>query len=329
MIRFGQPHSGALGQTTGQSGVTGSLLRDYTDRFGDAVSRHRSTVALRAAKIEAELAYRARGDFLAHMNHELRTPLNAIVGFTTMLKDASTYNFSAEQTSEYLDYILQSAELLLGHIDTLLELAAAESGGAKLYQQAYGLAELIGEGIETTAPAAAEIGVKIITKIDPELPDVFIDPDKILKAIEHLLENALTACTAGDQISVIVRAGLGVGKQARDSREWVYVAIEDTGNGMTPEEISRRLRVFEQIHTGLDRKFMSAGIGLPIAKSFIELNKGRFNIKSRKGVGTSVRFALPVRQIDAAVKVTPTASEQDKPEEVLEKTTPEAWRKAS
>ena len=329
MIRFGQSPGGALGQSTGQSGITGSLLRDYTDRFGDAVSRHRSTVALRAAKIEAELAYRARGDFLAHMNHELRTPLNAIVGFTTMLKDASTYNFSAEQTSEYLDYILQSAELLLGHIDTLLELAAAESGGAKLHQQAYSLAELITEGVETMTPVATQIEVKIITKIDPELPDVFIDPDKILKAIEHLLENALSACSAGDQISIIARAGLETGKPARDSREWVYVAIEDTGIGMTPEEISRRLRVFEQIHTGLDRKFMSAGIGLPIAKSFIELNKGRFNIKSRKGVGTSVRFALPVRQTVAAEKERPTSDEQGSSEEELENITPEAWRKAS
>lgn len=318
-----------IGQSQGLSGETGSLLQDYTNRFGGAVSRRQSNVALRAAKIEAELAYRARGNFLAHMNHELRTPLNAIVGFTTMLKEAKTYNFSEEQTSEYLDYILQSAELLLGHIDTLLELAAAESGGAKMQPQAYKLDDLLNEVVETTLPIAQEVGVNLVTNIATDLPDVFIDPDKILKALEHLLENALSNCDNDDQISLIAKSGYDTSKTGQERREWVYVAIEDTGAGMTPEELNRALRVFEQIHTGLDRKFMSAGIGLPIAKSFIELNNGRFNVKSQKGVGTTVRFALPV-------KVASISDDLDAPESTiafagdsLEDLTPSAWRKAS
>ncbi len=321
MIRLGANFG--IGQGADSRSQSGSLLENYTSQFSGAAARHRSNVALRAAKIDAELAYRARGNFLAHMNHELRTPLNAVVGFATMLKDAKTYKFSDEQINEYLDFILQSAELLLGHIDTLLELAAAESGGAKLSRQRYDLGALLHEAVETQSTSAEEVGVKIISAIEDDLPDVFIDPDKMLKAIEHLLENALSLCRKGDQIKVLAKASSSTASDGG----WVYISIEDTGQGMTQEELSRSMRVFEQIHTGLDRKFAGAGIGLPVAKSFIELNGGRFNIKTEKDTGTVVRFALPLMKSEdlQTENLDPETDQKSSSHDE----TPAAWRKAS
>ena len=265
-----------------------SLLGQYINSYSDALVHQRASVKAQAAKIEAELAYKARGEFLANMNHELRTPLNAIVGFASMMKEAKEYGLSEEQTSEYLGYILQSADLLLAHINTLLELAAAESGGAKMTRRETEVEDLVNGVIERNAPLALEAGVQLTKSVDQGLPDLHVDPDKVDTALNHLVENAITYCAAGGQVSVLAKPGRRINGAA-----WVYFAVEDTGEGMTPEELDRALRVFEQVHQGLHRKYEGAGIGLPIAKSFIELNGGRFDIKSTKGKGTKVRFALP------------------------------------
>ena len=99
----------------------GSLLADYEARLGEAVMRNRAALEVRTARAEAEQAIKSRSEFLANMNHELRTPLNAIIGFATMLRDAQEYDFSEDQKTAYAEYILQSGDLLLGHINTLLE----------------------------------------------------------------------------------------------------------------------------------------------------------------------------------------------------------------
>ena len=275
-------------QFGGQAGADNSLLANYVDRYGDALVRRRANVAVQAARIEAELAYKARGEFLAHMNHELRTPLNAIIGFTTMIRDGRAYGIGEEQTSEYLEYILQSADLLLSHINTLLEIAAAESGGAKISKRLSTADEIIDDAVSKVRDKASEHQVEITLSVDPDLPSVHVDPDKIAVAVQHLLENALIQCAPGAVISIVACLG-----RPAAGMDWVYFAVRDTGEGMAPEELDRSLRIFEQIHQGLHRKYEGSGIGLPIAKSFIELNDGRFDVKSTKGRGTTVRFALP------------------------------------
>jgi two-component system cell cycle sensor histidine kinase PleC len=265
-----------------------SLLESYVDRYSDTLAHRRASLKAHAAKIEAELAYKARGEFLANMNHELRTPLNAIVGFAQMLKEAKSYGLSDEQTTEYLDYILNSADLLLGHINTILELAAAESGGAKMSRREVGVHELVAGAVEQHQALAEAAGVVLDSSVDDGLPALNVDPDKIDTALHHLIENAITYCEEGGEVSVLARPGRRI-----NGHDWVYIAVEDTGEGMTPEELDRAMRAFEQAHQGLHRKYDGTGLGLPIAKSFIELNGGRFDIKSQKGVGTKVRFALP------------------------------------
>ena len=271
---------------------TDGLLADYTARHGDAIRRQQSVVALRAARIEAELAYKARGTFLAHMNHELRTPLNAIMGFAGLLKEADAYGFGEAQKAEYLDHILQSSELLLSHINTLLEVADAESGGAKLDKRAFAVAELIEDAVTDLTGGLAERDVALSADVADALPQVVADPDRIETAIRHLVRFAGAGIKAGGAIRLSARGGL-----SGASASWVYVSVSASGDARTKAQIDDALAVFERVHEGLHRG-LGHQLSLPIAKSFVELNGGRFNVKAAPG-GWLYRFALPRAAADA------------------------------
>ena len=126
----------------------GSLIADFGSRMGDAIVRRRAEIEIRASRIEADLAIKARSEFLANMNHELRTPLNAIIGFATMLRSGGDYNLTEEQKDAYAEYILQSADLLLGHINTILEVASLESGAVEVHDEAIAFHTILGEALE-------------------------------------------------------------------------------------------------------------------------------------------------------------------------------------
>lgn len=272
----------------GRKKQNGGLLADYVSNYGSAMRTRKSLVALRAAKIEAELTYKARGEFLANMNHELRTPLNAIMGFASLMKEMPAGQMSDETRAEYLEYILQSSELLLGHLNTILELAAAESGGAKNVRRASAPSEILVQAADANRALCEAVGVTIHSRCQDGLPEVMVDPDRISTAVNRLIETAISDCQEGCTITLSAQTG-----RRKDGIPWVYFEISDDGAGMTPEELNRSLRAFEEVRQGLHRQGTGTGLGLPIAKSFIELNGGKFAVTSRKGQGTRVRFALP------------------------------------
>ena len=276
-----------------RSGAEHSLLAAYTARYGDAIRHRQSVVALRAARIEAELAYKARGTFLANMNHELRTPLNAITGFAGLLKEADAYGFGEEQKAEYLGHILESSELLLSHINTLLEVADAESGGAKLSVQPFCARQMIEDAVTDLSGALSERGVALRADLPADLPDALADPDRIDTALRHLVRFAGAGTGPGGAVAITARAGL-----SGQSAPWLYVAIAAEGDERTQADIDDALAVFERVHEGLHRGF-GQRLSLPIAKSFVELNGGRFNAK-RTGEGWLYRFALPKARAEAA-----------------------------
>ena len=269
-----------------RSGAEHSLLAAYTARYGDAIRRQQSVVALRAARMEAELAYKARGTFLANMNHELRTPLNAITGFAGLLKEADAYGFGEAQKAEYLDHILQSSELLLSHINTLLEVADAESGGAKLSKRAFGPAELAHDAVADLAGELAERRVTLRADVAEDLPDILADPDRIDTALRHLVRFAGAGMPQGGAVIITARAGL-----SGESASWVYLAVSAVGDTRVRADVDAALAVFERVHEGLHRG-LGHRLSLPIAKSFVELNGGRFNVKPIAD-GWLYRFALP------------------------------------
>ncbi len=264
-----------------------SLIEAYASRLAEAVVVRRAALEAKAARIEADLSIKARSQFLANMNHELRTPLNAIIGFASMLKDGDQFAMTDEKRAAYADYILQSADLLLGHINTLLETADLDGGTVEFRQEEVDLVALLDEAARRMAvPAeAAEVAIKL-KSADGEVP-AWVDAERMGQAIDHLLRIAIKASPRGAEI---------LARVVENDAGWPEIAVRDNGDGLSPDEISSALSAFDEVHRGLDRSFEGPGVELAIAKTFIEMQGGRFSIKSRIGKGTLVRAALPTRK---------------------------------
>ncbi|NJM36243.1 MAG: hypothetical protein HC850_17855, partial [Rhodomicrobium sp.] len=142
----------------------GSLIASYSAKLAEAFAVRRAALDARSARAEAELSIRARSEFLSNMNHELRTPLNAIIGFATMLRDSETYTLTDEQRRSYADYVLQSADLLLGHINTILETAALDGGSVEMARTEIDFAEALELAASRAAITADAAEVKIVRK---------------------------------------------------------------------------------------------------------------------------------------------------------------------
>lgn len=268
-----------------------SLLGAFSADIAGAMAVRRASQAAKAARAEAEMSIKARAEFLANMNHELRTPLNAIIGFCTMLKESETYQLTDEQRDSYADYILQSADLLLGHINTLLEAAALDGGDLTLDPDEGDAAQALRAGIERAKIIAEASRVTLEEKSDGAPALFWGDQIRTGQAIDHVLRTAIRFAPEGSR--VLVRA-------STDADGWAEIAVRDRGAGMSDADIERALTAFRETHFGLDRSFAGPGVGFAIAKTFIEIQGGRFLIKSKIGEGTLVRISLPPPKQDAA-----------------------------
>ena len=267
--------------------ASSTLISAFASGMGEAMAVRRASNMARAARAEAEMSIKARAEFLANMNHELRTPLNAIIGFTTMLKEGDSYKLTAEQRGNYADYVLQSADLLLSHINTLLEAAALDGGELTLEPAAIDLSAAL-QDATARAKIAADAGkVSIDIKSDGAAANGWGDAIRIGQALDHVIRTAVKFAPEGSRI--LVRASTG-------DDGWGEIAVRDRGPGMSADEIEKALLAFEGPHKGLDRSFAGPGIGFAIAKTFVEMQGGRFSVKSKLGEGTLVRIALPPPQ---------------------------------
>ena len=261
-----------------------SLISGYAERMGESLLRRQAEDEVRAARMEADLAIKARSEFLANMNHELRTPLNAIIGFATMLRDGASYNLSEEQQEGYAEYILQSADLLLGHINTILEIAALDSGAVELASDAIDMNALVDDALEALALRANAAGVVVEREEPEEAVIAWGDADRTRQTIDHLLQIAVKSSAKGGCIAV---------KTYVDDQGWSALAVRDAGAGFTQDELQEALEVFSQTHRGLNRPFAGTSVGYAVAKTFVEMQGGRFTIKSCKGEGALAMIALP------------------------------------
>lgn len=256
----------------------------FASGMAEAMAVRRAALEIKSARAEAEMSIKARAEFFANMSHELRTPLNAIIGFATMLKDSEAYRLTTEQRDNYADYVLQSADLLLSHIDTLLETAALDGGAVELAPAALDVAAALDEAVKRAKIAADAAKVTIEVKTEGSAAEGWGDPVRTGQALDHILRCAVKFSGEGGRILARALA-------AKDG--WAEVAVRDRGPGMTADAIEKALRAFEETHRGLDRSFAGPGVGFAIAKTFVELQGGRFSIKSKPGEGTLVTIALP------------------------------------
>jgi signal transduction histidine kinase len=263
---------------------TNSLLAAFASDIGEAMAVRRAARSAKAAQAEAEMSIRARAELLANMNHELRTPLNAIIGFATMLKDAGAYSLTEEQRAAYAGYVLQSADLLLAHVDLLLEAAALDSGTIAFESSSIDMGAALAEAVKRAKIAAEAANVVIEAKSAGPTALGWGDAGRIGQALDHLIRTAIRLSPKGGRIHA--RATI-----AKDG--WAEVAVRDRSEGGEAQAIAQALSAAGAAHRVLDRSFSGPDVGLAIAKALVEMQGGRFAMKSRPGEGALVSIALP------------------------------------
>jgi signal transduction histidine kinase len=234
----------------------------------------------------AEFADLAKTEFLATMSHELRTPLNAILGFAELLKNQSFGPLGSARYVGYAADIHDSGKLLLQIISDIMDVAKVETGRINLAHDWVDAGHLMASVTRLIEPRAVAAGLSFEVALpERSLPRLWADERLIKQALLNVLSNAVKFTPSG--------GGIRMTAMVEPFSERLVIEITDTGLGIAKSELAR---VFEPFHRGdgaMNRRFEGTGLGLPLARSFVELHDGSLTLDSVQGTGTTVWISLP------------------------------------
>jgi signal transduction histidine kinase len=233
---------------------------------------------------QLEVANRHKSEFLANMSHELRTPLNAVIGFSEVLLEQMFGEINDKQ-AEYLQDILASGRHLLSLINDILDLSKIEAGRMELDLSAFDLPSALDNALTLVRERATRHSIRIELAVDERLGEMVGDERKIKQILLNLLSNAVKFTPEGGEVGL--RATLADGS--------VEISVSDSGIGIAPEDQEAIFEEFRQVGSDYARKREGTGLGLALARRFVELHGGRIWVKSELGRGSVFTFALPVR----------------------------------
>jgi signal transduction histidine kinase len=258
------------------------LLQTFATQSALAIQNARLFREIAAKSQQLEAASRHKSEFLANMSHELRTPLNAVIGFSEVLLQRMFGELNAKQ-DEYLKDIYASGQHLLSLINDILDLSKIEAGRMELAPAPFHLPSALENAVTLVRERAARHGIALEFDLDPRLGEVVGDERKVKQVLLNLLSNAVKFTPEGGRISL--KAG------QRDGA--VEISVTDTGVGIAPEDQTAIFEEFRQ--AGSDEKRREGtGLGLTLAKKFVELHGGRIWVESELGRGSTFTFTLPV-----------------------------------
>ncbi|MBI2217805.1 MAG: GAF domain-containing protein [Candidatus Rokubacteria bacterium] len=263
---------------------TVDLLRTFATQSALAIRNARLFQELERKSAELEVANRHKSEFLANMSHELRTPLNAIIGFSEVLFERMFGELNDKQ-DEYVRDIYSSGRHLLSLINDILDLSKVEAGRTELELERFDLPQAVQNALMLVRGRADAHGIRLELSIDGRLGEFVGDQRKIKQILLNLLSNAVKFTPDGGRVSIEARAVDGV----------VEVSVADTGIGIAPEDHPAVFEEFRQVGTDYARKREGTGLGLALAKRFVELHGGTIGVKSAPGEGSTFTFTLPVR----------------------------------
>jgi signal transduction histidine kinase/ActR/RegA family two-component response regulator len=274
--------------------------------------RKRTEEELLKAKHAAEDANRAKSAFLANMSHELRTPLNAIIGYSEMLEEETRDSGRTEDVRD-LQRIQAAGKHLLSLINDVLDLSKIEAGKMALHLESFDIKPMI-EDIVTTLNSAAEKNFnRILFNIDSNVGSMVADVTKVRQILFNLVSNACKFTNHGTITLQITR-------QTKD-QDLITFRVSDTGIGMTPEHQYNLFQDFTQADTSIARKYGGTGLGLAISSRFAQMMRGRIQVVSRLGEGSTFTVEIPAvvnLEINDAHRNEATAGElRDLPEKGL------------
>lgn len=276
-----------------------AVMRDVTDRKNQEQ-------ALERARTEADHANAAKGKFLANMSHELRTPLNAIIGFSDMLINEERMRLDGPRRQEYAKLINDSGNHLLTVVNGILDMSKLETGDFEISPEPFAPAQVIGNCCDLLALKARETGIELLRRLPDSLPEIVADKRSFKQILLNLVSNAVKFTERGGRVTVSATAELSE----------LVVTVEDTGVGISAEDLPKIGRPFFQAKGTYDRRHDGTGLGLSIVRGLIDLHGGGFEIYSEVGKGTRFTVRLPWNcesARPAAKQSTPMVSNIERP----------------
>jgi signal transduction histidine kinase len=260
------------------------LLRTFAAQSALAIQNARLFRELEQKSRELEAASRHKSEFLANMSHELRTPLNAIIGFSEVLQERMFGELNPKQ-AEYVQDVHGSGRHLLSLINDILDLSKVEAGRMELELAPFSLPAALQNALTLVRERAERHGLTLTLTIDERLGDILADERKVKQILLNLLSNAVKFTPEGGRIAVTAIPADG----------FVEIAVSDTGIGIAPEDQEAIFEEFRQVGRDYARKREGTGLGLTLARRFVQLHGGRLWVKSEVGQGSTFTFTLPVR----------------------------------
>jgi len=259
----------------------------------------RMNAELIVARDEALEANRTKSTFLANMSHELRTPMNAIIGYSEMLiEDADTL-----ESSEFvpdLQKIQSAGKHLLSLINDILDLSKLEAGKMTMFLEPFPVREVVDEVVAMVQPLMATNHNTLEVSCPEDIGTMVADVTKFRQTLFNLLGNAAKFTDRG-------RILLAVGREPDLAGERLTFAVQDSGIGMTEEQLGRLFQAFMQADGSTTRRFGGTGLGLTISRRFCQMMQGDIRVASTPGVGSTFTAVLPRHVVDPAAEPAPTA----------------------
>lgn len=265
-----------LKKVQGEFGHIGNLFEENNNQKINLIN----------AKQEAEKSNNLKSVFLANLSHEIRTPINAINGFSELLLHSKT---NAEEKKEYLNIVNQSGKNLVNIIDDLIEMSKIDSNLVQPTFRSFNLEKAIQElyeSIKITIPNDKDLEFHLIPPLYSHTENVITDETKLKQIITNLVNNAVKFTEKG---KVLLSYDINV------ENKTLNFIVSDTGIGITNENLDKIFERFGRIESDLSIKVGGLGLGLSITKAYVELLKGKIEISSDVGLGTSFKVEIPFK----------------------------------
>ena len=231
-------------------------------------------------------ASEVKSEFIATMSHELQTPLTAMIAYAEIILE---YETEKPEVTEYVYDIYQSAHHLLDLITDILDLSKVEKGKLLLHPVVFDISEITMVLERILQPLTSRAGLTLTIDISDELPVIQADKNKVKQVLMNLLSNALKFTPVGGNINLKV--------SYLDDEEKLLVSVNDTGKGMSEDDLAFIFDKFFQVDSGTTKEYGGTGLGLAITKHLIELHGGTIWVESTLGEGSTFYFTLPIQQI--------------------------------
>jgi PAS domain S-box-containing protein len=250
-----------------------TAVRETSDKLAEALESQRE------ANANLEKIDRTKTEFLSIVSHEFRTALTGIQGFSELIRDGG---LEPDEVRSYGGYIFNDADRVNRLIGDMLDLDRMESGRMTMRTADVDINDVLAEVVSRAAPSATSVEFK--SDIDPRLPIVTGDRDRLIQVVSNLVNNAVKYSPEGGVVTIVSRAEGG----------YALMSVSDTGLGIPPDEIGHVFERFRRVRSGAAQSIPGTGLGLAIVKQIVEMHGGKIWVESAVGHGSSFHFTVPL-----------------------------------